>query len=160
VVDSELFLHAGADCSATCIGAGTPNPTDPIRVNGVQTGDNVLIRIGAQSMSFGIGQISAQAVPLVSTEDSYATPMVIAGFGAFDFEATSATDPNFNGGSFDGQPLPGGQQMYHDVFLTWTAQSSGDAAFVICGAVTDVTLAVHLSSDCIVTCVTGDNREE
>tara|TARA_R110002072_G_scaffold69483_16_gene168513 strand:- start:367 stop:2610 length:2244 start_codon:yes stop_codon:yes gene_type:complete len=160
VLGYRFHLYDGSNCLATCIGTGSPAPLDPMRVNGLLAGDDILIRIGAQSVNFGIGQLSILAVPPVPLEDSCATPAAIAGFGAFDFEATRATDSNFNGGSVACQPLPGAQRMHHDVFLAWTATASGDVAFDICNAVTDVTLAVHLGSDCSATCLTGDNREE
>ena len=163
-VDSVMNIHAGGDCSATCISAGDDAPCSTageggVTQLGVSPGDVFLIQIGdwagtGTAMAAGLLNVTNATPPPANNDCSAAT--AISGVGITPWSNIGATTTAFGVGS--GPCIgPGNGQVEADVFYQWTATAAGDFAFDTIGTGADTVLALHLGSGCASTCVYYDD---
>jgi hypothetical protein len=160
-VDTQMTVHLGGDCSATCVAS---NVTGPCGVNGestvvlggVATGATYLIQIGGwNNFQFPVpGNLNVTAAATPPANDTCATPTVIADEGSFAYDVTDATTSGFDGGdSAACSPALGGVPVVNDTFYLWTSSCGGTYSFSTCTLAVDTALAVHAGSDCSATCI-------
>tara|TARA_R110002073_G_scaffold17992_1_gene66844 strand:+ start:1008 stop:3632 length:2625 start_codon:yes stop_codon:yes gene_type:complete len=155
--NTRLAIHAGADCTSTCIdwddnsGGGTDSSVD---VPGVVSGDVYLVQVGGWGPGdFGAGQWTVGLTPAAPGNDDCSNGILIAGTGAFPYDTSLATTSGFDGGD----AAVCSSVIEHDVFYDWTATTSGDYRFSTCGTPHDTILNLHSGVGCGATCVGSDD---
>jgi hypothetical protein len=155
--NTRLSVHAGTDCSATCIdwddnsGGGTDSS---IILPGVVSGDVYLLQTGGWGAGdFGAGQLTVGPAPAPPTNDDCTSAVAIAGTGSFPYDTSLATTSGFDGGD----AVACASTIEQDIFYEWTATSAGDYRFSTCGTPYDTILNLHSGVDCNATCIGGDD---
>ncbi|MFT7679794.1 MAG: hypothetical protein ACI8QC_003799, partial [Planctomycetota bacterium] len=102
---TKLSIHAGFDCSATCLGYNddTSGLQSRVRILGATAGDQFLVQVGGYGSSFGAGtlNIATYVDPCTSgTDDSFEdndTCLTAVALGAGNYPGlfTSTTDGDF-----------------------------------------------------------------
>ena len=164
--DTKLAIHAGADCTATCLAADddsgdTPQFSSKIVLAGLTAGDQYLLQVGSwtDTSAAGAGLLNIAQVGGGGggQGDSCSNPVPITGVGSWPFDTTTSTASGF-AGSGAGSCLAGVQSMGVDTFFRWTAPQAGDYRVDTCGATYDTKLAVYLGPGCGTAC-TGYNDD-
>ena len=153
--DEELAVYIGSNCSATCVAEGANGRID---LTSVTPFTNYLIQVaGWGSSDFGAGTLEVTLSPPPPAKNDCSTPQNIAGLGAFPFDTTNATTSGFDGGNAATCNDTSGGAITNDVFFAWTAPCDGDYTVHNCGSGFDSTIAVHLGSNCLATCIDGQD---
>ncbi len=156
--DSEINLHLGGDCSATCLATADTGACAyewtkaTMRVDGLVAGQDHLLQLGSGLWGNLGGSIEVLLAPPIPTNDTCATPASIQGMGFFDFDRTSATSSGF------GSPPLGlctAGPIYEDVFFQWTAGQAGDYLFRDCTYPYTGDIWIYAGEDCNATCISG-----
>lgn len=156
--DTKMSIHAGSDCSATCVasdddGGIFPPLTSKITLTGLTAGDQYLIQVGTWNDTSpsgnGLLNISGPTPPPFNNLCSSASPLV--GNGSWPFDTTAATTSGFNGGTAAVCGL-GSLNMGPDLFYQWTASTAGDFQFDTCGSLYDTKISLHQGSGCAAVC--------
>ncbi len=156
--DTKLSIHAGSDCSATCLASDDDGGVDPvysskILLYGLTGGDQYLLQVGSWNdvSPAGDGFLNISVPPAAPGNDLCSSATAISGSGGWGFDTTTASTSGFNGAT-SGTCGLSAQDMGPDVFFQWTATSSGDFQFDTCGSLYDTKLSLHVGSGCVAIC--------
>ncbi len=157
--DTQLSVHLGANCAATCLDYNDQACGNQSSINFAGTAaTDYLIQVGGWS-GVGSGTNGPGILTIVvpgppPTNDVCSTPDVISGLGSFAYDRTSSTSSGFDGSDpITCAGAEGGLPPYRDVFFAWTALASGTHIFDNCGSGNDTQMNVHLGADCTAVCV-------
>tara|TARA_R110002126_G_scaffold106107_3_gene240836 strand:- start:12931 stop:14790 length:1860 start_codon:yes stop_codon:yes gene_type:complete len=158
--DTVLNVHAGGDCSATCIigsdiGSCTANFDAEALLTGVAAADVFLIQVGSWSATAPTGPTDLNITLLPPPNDTCATPTLVSGEATIAIDTTGAFSSGFVGGDAVTCGLAEGALPPHkDLFYAWSSPCNGEYTFTTCpDLVSDTVITVYLGSDCAATCL-------
>ena len=165
--DTELNVHLGGDCSATCLlnnadgVCGALTGENQMNLLGAAAGQVFLIQLGDwvdTSTGPAVGFLNITPLPASPSNDTCASPDVISGMGPFQYDRSMADSSGFDGGvpAICAQTL-GAEPPTRDVFFAWTATASGDVQFDNCSEGANTGMNVHVGNDCSATCLTTND---
>ncbi len=163
--DTVLQVHAGADCSATCLagdddGGSLGFGESRVLLKGRTAGESLLLQVGTWSAVAGgpgILNINPYTPP---TNDDCSSPIALGAFlGTTPWDNTLASNSGFDGGGGGG--ICGGagtpSEADKDLFYTWNCPANGNYTFSTVGSTLDgalgEVLSLHLGSNCSASCV-------
>ena len=162
-INTEINLHLGDDCSATCLatadtgGCGFEWHKATMRVDGLVAGQNHLLQVGAWISGNAGGSIEVLLAPPPPANDTCAAAAPIQGLGTFSFDRTSATSSGF--GSQSAGPCSAAV-VFEDTFFQWTALQAGDYMIRDCSFSFPYGTEVWLfaGTGCSAVCISGFNN--
>ena len=157
-VDTNLAVHSGSDCSATCIAQDSLVGNNSVLVPFAMAGDPILIQAGGWGGATNTLNLLNISLPPLPANNDCSNPTPIAGFGVWPFDTTNATTSGFWGGT--GCPPPGNNdQVKQDVFYLWTATVGGAHQIDTFGSPLgfDTNIAIHTGTDCSAVCLAHEN---
>ncbi len=151
---THLQVHAGTDCSATCVDFdfnNDPQSSSQILLTSVTAGDPYVFQVGTQVAGpdvVTLGQLSVGTYSLPPVHNDCLSATVITGEVSLSVSTLSATTSSFNGSSTSCG------LVYNDVFYQWTPECSGTYLVVGCTQSSFVPrLNVHAGTGCSATCL-------
>tara|TARA_R110002126_G_scaffold248226_3_gene391114 strand:- start:6006 stop:8669 length:2664 start_codon:yes stop_codon:yes gene_type:complete len=145
--DTEVNIHLGADCTATCLVESDPST---FTFAGAVSGTTYLLQIGnwsATSVAAGPGTLDITLLPPGPANDTCATPVAV-GLGTTAFDNTTAIDSGVG---------PCGAVIGNDMFYTFTVVTPDNYTFDTCGSSYDTEISVSLGADCSAICIASND---
>ncbi len=154
--NARMAAYDGSDCAALCLdfdedGSGGTAPL--LVLNGLLTGDTVLIQIGGwDAASVGPGVLNVGPPVPVPQNSTCDTAEPIAGPGMIPIHSIGAATSGFDTG--DPLCLPGnsGLTLQNDLFYQWTATNAGDHRFSMPSNATTA-FNIYVGAGCNATCI-------
>jgi hypothetical protein len=161
--DTQMSIHLGADCSATCLDldddSGGFNYFSRIVLNNVTAGQPYLVQVGSWTSPLidNQGQMTPHVGDAVLNigepaagvaNDSCGSPFPAVGVGSYPFDTNGCSSSLFGGGGGACGPT-----ITNDLFVRWVATQDGSYRFKTCFASHNTEMSVHAGHDCNALCI-------